>query len=162
MEKLGIDPRVMIFQVVNFGILVFLLNRYLYKPVLKAIHAKKADLARIDDATAQISSQKESVERERAQMLKKLQEEKTQNLRASRLEAAKLKKETLASVQNDVKRLLEKAKSEIAAERTKLVKDYEKDVLATSLVVIEKALGEKADKKLESKLAQIASQVHRS
>jgi len=35
--KLGVDPRLLLAQIVNFGLLLLILNKFLYKPLIKKI-----------------------------------------------------------------------------------------------------------------------------
>jgi len=37
MEQLGIDPLLILVQIINFGLLLFILKKVLYKPVISAI-----------------------------------------------------------------------------------------------------------------------------
>lgn len=41
MDKLGIDPKLLISQIVNFLLLYFLLSKLLYKPILKLLEDRK-------------------------------------------------------------------------------------------------------------------------
>ena len=44
MEALGIDGRLLIAQIVNFGILLFVLNKVLYKPLIKLLDERKKNI----------------------------------------------------------------------------------------------------------------------
>lgn len=63
-----IDWFTVISQVINFLILVWLLKRFLYKPILNAIDAREA---RIADTVKTAEQQKEAAETERARLTKK-------------------------------------------------------------------------------------------
>src|SRR3989338_10049614 len=41
MEQLGIEPLQLITQILNFAVLVFFLNKYLYKPILNTLETRK-------------------------------------------------------------------------------------------------------------------------
>jgi len=45
LSSLGIDLKILLAQLVNFGILIFLLSKFLYKPVLKMLDQRKKKIA---------------------------------------------------------------------------------------------------------------------
>ena len=45
MDALGITPTLLIAQIVNFGILVFLLRQFLYTPILNMLAQRKEKIA---------------------------------------------------------------------------------------------------------------------
>lgn len=52
-EAFGIDTRLIIIQIINFGLLMVLLSYYLYKPVLKLLKEREEKIAKgIEDAIA--------------------------------------------------------------------------------------------------------------
>lgn len=159
MEKLGIDPGVIIFQIINFGILVILLNKFLYKPVLKAIRSKNEALAKIQEDRLLVELDKKSIRETREETLKAAAANKEKILRETRMALETAKKETLAKAENQAKRILEKAEKESRAMKAKLAADYEKDVLSAAVAITEKAMDGELDKKMKAKVFQIASLV---
>jgi len=151
MEKLGINPLVIIFQIANFAILVFLLNKLLYKRVLKAIKDKREALEKIELDKKQLEVQKENLLNERRKVLEMAREEKRKILAKAQEEIETAKKEVIKKAQEEAKRIIEKVERELTAEKARLAKDYEKDVLSTSVSILEKVI----EKKDISKIAQI-------
>ncbi len=166
MDKLGIDPSVMLFQIINFGILVFVLNKFLYKPVLAAIKSKKEQLAALDIQKVELSKKEESLLTQKNKILEDAQKEKLELLREARLEAAKAKKEALVKAEKEAKNLIEKSKNDIEAEKVKLMRDFEKEILSASFAIAEKVVGKKVDKKdvneAYKKLSSVKSQLWRN
>jgi len=159
MEKLGIDPMVMLFQIINFGILVYLLNKFLYKPVLSAIKAKRKELEDIEQQKEELAKQKEDIVREREDIVKKAQSERVELLRDAKAEAAKAKKDALEMAEKEAKKIIEKTKKDIVAEKKKIESDFNKRVIDTSLAIAEKVVGQKADRDL---LGRIKNTLYKS
>lgn len=155
MEKLGIDPLAIIFQIVNFGVLVFLLNKFLYKPVLKAIRNKNESLEKMAEDKAKIETEKLALEAEREDSVKSSMKSRDELVRESRVAAEKLKKEVLLKAESRAKRILEKAEKEVQAEKAKLYRDYKKDVLEAAVAIVEKVTGESE----KAKIAQVKASV---
>jgi F-type H+-transporting ATPase subunit b len=163
MEALGIDWKIIIVQVINFGLLVFVLNKFLYKPVLNAINKKNKEFSDIEDGKEDVEKQKKTLDQERERLMKAVQAEKREILKDARLDAGKLKKEALEKAEKQSRSLLEKAKKDVEAEKKTLKKNYEKAVLESSFAIAQKVIGNKVDKKdvkaAHSSLGQIKSQL---
>ncbi len=66
--NLGIDVKLLAAQIINFGLLVWLLNRFLYKPVMESIE-------RADEKMKQAQIQKEALEKEKESFRSQKEEE---------------------------------------------------------------------------------------
>ena len=74
MEALGIDLKLLIAQVVNFGILLFVLSKFLYKPVVTMLEErqKKAEqtIKDSDKATKTLIKSEDDADKVREQAYK--------------------------------------------------------------------------------------------
>ena len=147
MEALGIDLKIILVQIVNFGILVFLLNKFLYKPILGAISKKNKEIDDISKGKEELASEQGTVERERETIIKSAQKEKALLLQEAKADAIKTKKSTLDKAEKQAKSMIDKAKKDIEAEKKKLSRDFEREVLSVSFAVAEKVIAKDADKK---------------
>ncbi len=147
MESLGIDLKIIGFQILNFGVLVFVLNKFLYKPVLKAINAKKQEVDEINKSKEQIVVDSEKSQEAQALLMKSAQTEKAQVLKDAKLEADKIKKAAREEAEKKILALVEKAKKDLEAEKKKLVHDFDAEVLSAAFAVNEKILADLSDKK---------------
>jgi F-type H+-transporting ATPase subunit b len=104
-------------QTVNFAILVWLLHRFLYKPVLAMIDARKAEIARqYDDAKAaqdKATAQLAALEADRAG----LAAEREAVLKAAAAQAQDAAQARRAQAERDARTLLDEAHKTLAAER---------------------------------------------
>ncbi len=57
MDKLGVDLPLLISQIVNFCLLAFLLNTFLYKPVLNALQARSERIRESLDNAEKVKQQ---------------------------------------------------------------------------------------------------------
>lgn len=119
-----IDWFTVIAQVINFLILVWLLKRFLYKPILDAIDAREKRIAReLADADAkkadalkereEFQRKKDEFDRQRSERMNQVdaeaQEERTRMLKSARQEADELRsrlKQTLRTEQQSLKEAL--------------------------------------------------------
>ena len=70
MEALGIDIKLLIVQIVNFGILFFVLKKFLYKPILKLLDERKKEVERQKELLARTEEEFKKGEEKREKILK--------------------------------------------------------------------------------------------
>jgi len=56
MEALGLDIRLLVAQLINFGLLIFLLNKFLYKPLIKMLDDRKKKIAEAAENSIKIET----------------------------------------------------------------------------------------------------------
>jgi F-type H+-transporting ATPase subunit b len=104
-------------QTINFGILVWLLHRFLYKPVLTMIDARKAEVRRQFDAAKDVEekakAQLAAVEAERAGMAA----EREAALKAAVAQAQDMAEARRAQAERDARALIDSAHRTLASER---------------------------------------------
>jgi F-type H+-transporting ATPase subunit b len=110
-------------QTVNFAILVWLLHRFLYKPVLRMIDARKAEIERqYADARAtdqKAKAQLAAAEAERAGIAA----EREAGLKAAAAQAQELIEARRAQAERDAQALLEGGRKTVAAERARALEE---------------------------------------
>src|SRR5437868_5641633 len=70
-QAFGIDWASLIAQIINFCILVFILSRFVYKPVLNMVDERRKMIAESMEKAKEIEKSKELMEQERAAILRK-------------------------------------------------------------------------------------------
>lgn len=113
---MSIDASVIIWTVVSFAVFMLLLNRFLFKPLLKFMDERQK---RIDDAAAaEQEAQQERMQKE--DMLRAAAEEEKLRLLAAG-------KERLEKLRQDAQESLERQEKEYSAERLKEQERLEKE-----------------------------------
>jgi F-type H+-transporting ATPase subunit b len=157
-----IDWFTVVAQGLNFLVLVWLLKRYLYKPVLAAIDAREKQIAL---AIAEVASKSAAAEQER----KEFAEKKA----ALDVEAAAFLKQAASTAGTERARLLADAHAEADALRVKQMTALRDDQTRLSqgiarlaqqevLAISRKVLGDLADVSLEERMAVVFAQRLRS
>ena len=104
-------------QTINFGILVWLLHRFLYKPVLTMIDARKAEVGRQFDAAKELEgkakAQLATVEAERAGIAA----ERDAALKAAAAQAQEMAEARRAQAELDAEALMVSTRKTLASER---------------------------------------------
>ncbi len=69
MESLGLDIKLLIAQIINFGLLLFILSKVLYKPVIKLIDERNKKLNKAIEDSARIEKKLEKIEESKKELL---------------------------------------------------------------------------------------------
>lgn len=141
-----IDWKIIIAQVINFGIVFAVLYIYALKPLSKLMAERSEKIAKgISDAKSN------------ADVLMNTQKEYDETLRKARMEAQKVfdegKKEATAKKEQmlndarlEVENIIAGGKKTLEAEKAKMVEEAKREIATLVISVSEKVLGDKIDK----------------
>ena len=112
MKELGIEPILLLAQIVNFGIIFFVLKKFLYKPILAMLDKRKKEL---DEGLAlsqkMIREEEKLKEKEAAMTLQAKKEAKTL-LDQAKKQAEEQKKQIVVEAHEEAAKILAKAKTQ--------------------------------------------------
>lgn len=159
-NSLGINAKLLIAQIINFLVLLFLLKKFLYGPIVKMLDRRSLTIKKsLDDA--------KKIEEE----LKETEEKNQQLLAETREEAKKIIEEAKASAANESKRMVEDAAKQAESQKTKALEEIRQEkeaakseikkeaatlVALASQKVLEMKIDEKTDRAfIESSLKEV-------
>ena len=134
--KFGLDPILLVAQVVNFLIIAWILNRFLIRPLMANMKARREKIAQGLDDADKARAALESAAQERDKILQDASAEAFRLLQNARDEAERLRAAALDRAGADAERLIEEARAGMALER----QDMEKAVQGLSLELSGKIL----------------------
>jgi F-type H+-transporting ATPase subunit b len=142
-SKLGIDWRLLVAQVVNFAVLLFVLNRFVYRPMLDLLEKRSQKIEQgLKDAEEARKRLAQAGVQEK-EMLARARRE----ARALLEKAEEMGKRNQEKIMEDAKaeatRLLAKAGEKMEAERAQLVAEAKMEIADVVLAATEKVLNEK-------------------
>src|SRR3989338_1873839 len=140
MEKLGLELPLLITQVVNFAILVFLLQKLLYKPVLKILEERRKKVEEGIELSAKAKEELQNAQNESATIIKKASLEAVNILNEAKKEASLEKQKIVESGKKEITNLRAKHEEELAERYTELSQQVSKDVIAIATVMVQKLL----------------------
>jgi F-type H+-transporting ATPase subunit b len=142
-------------QAVNFMILVWLLHRYLYKPVLAAIDAREQKIAaKIKDAQTQ-ETQAKTASEELRQRNAAFDGERAALMRKATEEGAAERQRLIGSARQDADLLRTKLTQSLSAERAELGRQLSVRIQAEVFALTRKALSELAGASLEDRMIEV-------
>lgn len=152
LEKLGIDWKLLLAQAVNFLILLWVLRRYAYKPILKALEArtKKIEQGLKDAETSQ--SKLQSVIEEEKKILVAAREEARNILVEAEASAKKRDTLMLEETKEKIDRMIVETDKHLGEKQAKLLREAKEELAETVMFATKKILGEKVDASLDGEL----------
>lgn len=161
LTKLGIDWRLLIAQIVNFGVLLFVLHRFLYKPILGVLEKRRKEIEENEHRTKLLTEKVEKAEREYEKRMLEAEKKSQAILKEAEENAEKLKNELVEEGRKNAVKIIEEAKERSLREKAEIQEGLEREV--SNLVkesvrkvltyiadeTAEKALWEKAVKELK-------------
>lgn len=142
-------------QVVNFLILVWLLKRFLYKPILNALDAREQ---RIAEELADASTKQSEAERERDEFHTKNEEFDRQRdalLRRARDEASAERERLLDEARRDSDALRAKRRESLRREQQSLADELARKAQEEVLAIAQKTLRDLAGTSVEERMSEV-------
>lgn len=145
LANLGINGKLFLAQAVNFLILLFVLHRYAYRPMLSFLEERTE---RIDRGLRDAETAKKKLSETEAQekeILSAARKEAKALLLAAEESAKKRDTERLTEAERQAARFLEDARHTIEEEKIKMLREARMEIADTVVSVAEKILKEKLD-----------------
>ena len=163
MENLGINPVQIIAQIVNFFILFFVLNKFLYKPVLTALKNRKKTIEESLQASEEIDQRKahfeSEIEKKHQESIVEAHKQKQKSIKDAEIEANQI----LQTAHKDAEKIraaaVKEAESYLAHAHKKHDEEISAQVVALSKKALSKLVSEKSQREIsKSKVKEFLRQ----
>jgi F-type H+-transporting ATPase subunit b len=124
MEQLGIEPKLLLAQIVNFLIIFFVLSKLLYKPILGMLEKRKKEIAAGLELTQKLREDEEKMNSRKEKLMEEARREAQNIVEAGKKEADAQGKEIIEAAHGAAGGIIAKGKTDVAA----LQRSMEKDV----------------------------------
>lgn len=149
---MNIEPSQIIFQIINFGVVLGALTYLLYKPVLKIFAERAKRIEEGQKAAQKAIEQQSKIEEIKQKTEADAKKKAAQVLKEATVEADAKKAEMLEAAQVAAAAEVEKMKKAWKSEKEQLVQNIRKEVVETVIAASEKVIGKSLDAKAHSKL----------
>jgi len=137
MEALGIEPILLLAQVVNISIIVVVLNVLLYKPILAVLDKRKKDIAKNLENSESVKKELEKAEEKSASIVSEAKKEGQMIIEEMKKKAKNEEKHILEAARKSAEDITERGKAAIKKEQEDARKETKKEavLLAEEIVV---------------------------
>lgn len=150
----GIKPDLFVAQLVNFLLVMIVLWRFVYKPILGMLDTREAAIAKSMKDVEDISARVKSSEAERSALLAEARKESQAIIEAAMHETEVRKNEMLESAKREVERVIAQGKARLDAERETAMLEMRKEVVDIAVRAAAKIVTEGMTQKKSQSLAE--------
>jgi F-type H+-transporting ATPase subunit b len=154
LEALGINPIYLIAQILNFLVIWFLLSRFVFPRVLKALEERRALIEKgLEDAKA-AEQLRASMQAERQRILEEAMAERQRIVAEAVRQAEQQRAQILSEARAEAQRILEVAREEAERERERVLGELRNQIAALALAAAHRVVGDALDESRHRRLIQ--------
>jgi len=152
-DKLGIDLKLLIAQIVNFLILLFILTKLLYKPILGLLDKRKKMIEKTVEDSQKVEERLLKLEEEKAKVLSEASEKAMKEMERVKKEAEEERQKVLTNAKKEISSLAERYRGQLQAEKSKMLEEIKGEIagiiVRSSEKIIKREFGKDDQKRLE-------------
>lgn len=141
MEKLGIEPSLLLAQIINFSIIVVVLTKFLYKPILAMLAKRKKEIEEGLAITERLRLEEEKFGVRREKLFNEARKEARVILEDAKTQGKDLEKEIVAGAHKEAQEIIEKAKREALATHESLSGNIRKEAVLLAASMARRLIG---------------------
>lgn len=140
-HRFGIDWAKFIATTVNFGIVLWVLHRFAYKPILAMLDERKQRIAESMANADKIKAELAATQEQRAKALGEANAQAERLIAEARQSAEQMRERTVAEARQQAEAELRRAQQQIAVERERMITEARRDVVTLVIHTTSKVTG---------------------
>ncbi len=148
------DIGLVVWTITTFLILVVVLGKFAWKPMIKTLQDREIGIRRAIDDANMARQTAEELKRQYQQALEQGNEKAQQMLTQAKADAQKLREQLLKEAEADASRLAEQSRRQLEEEKERLLRELRQETAAISVRVAEKLLKHSMNAKEQDVLVQ--------
>ena len=140
MQLLNFDPGLILWQLIIFVLLVILLAKLAWKPIIGALREREQSIQDSLDMAEKARDEMAKLKADNEKLLKAAREERDKILREARDASNRMKEEAQADAKKAADRIIDDARAAIHIEKQAALKDVKIQVASFALEVAEKLI----------------------
>jgi F-type H+-transporting ATPase subunit b len=158
LESFGFNPMLFLAQIVNFLLLAFVFQRFLYKPLLSVIKNREEKIHKGLLDSDQAKKLLEETETRKKEILRETQKESDSIIENARSLASEIREKSLIQAKADTEKLLSEAKLQANLEMEKMQREIKNMSLDASEAILKKIVSTTLTKEEQEKFLAKAKQ----
>ncbi len=154
LEQFGIQPILLIAQIVNFVILLFILKKFLYGPILKVLETRRLKIAESLKNAEDIEKKLAQTEEDREKALEKAAKEAQRILDEAKSSATQVVADAHGKASQDIEDLMKKGQEQLKVERDKMQQEIRNELSNLVVLALEKVIGKTVTTKDQKELIE--------
>ena len=147
LETFGIQPVLLFAQIVNFVILLLILKKFAYKPIMKVLDERKHKIETSLKQAEEVEKKLAETEKKQKEIIGNAERESTKIIEEAKNAAKKMQENTLVETNKKVEETLVKNKATLRLEGERMVNEVKSDMVVLVTEVTRKVLGKELSSK---------------
>jgi len=156
LHSLGIEWHILIAQIINFAILLGVLVKFVYRPVLKVIDERKEGVAKALDREEKAVAKLAAAENDREKILAQARVEASALIEEAKRDGEEVKQRLLASAKEEIAREKSAVEKKNREDRARLLTEVKGEIGSLVVSTIEHTLGDVLDARAQGKMVEQA------
>lgn len=145
MENLGIDGKLLLAQVINFGLFFILVKKFIITPFSSFLNQERKNEEEKNRLLEKLKKSEEAANEAEKKMKEKMKKEFDLLLIEAKKEAQSLRADLIKQAESDAQEIRDKSKKLLSEERNTLYREVKDKIIKTSLMIVENSLKESLD-----------------
>lgn len=154
LASLGINLELFLAQLLNFAILLLVLWRFAYKPLLKLMNARSEKIEKGLKNAEEAMKLRERASSDHAKAMSQAAEDVRGLIEKAHQEANRVREESLLETRQEIEKQIQGARERLDAERVAMMQGMKKDVVHLVVQASEQVLGERITAEIDEKYIQ--------
>lgn len=142
LATLGLNPKLLAAQLINFGVVLFVLWRWVYKPLLALLDRRTQTVAKGLEQAERAKTQLAEADAQKSHMVRAAHTEAQDILRQARERAEHERQAIVQQTKTDLERQLQEARERLKQEKEVMLATVKNEVAQLVVQATEKAVGE--------------------
>lgn len=155
-KSLGIEWHILIAQMVNFAILLAVLGKFVYKPIMKLLDERREGVRKALEREERAAAKLAASEADKDKLLAQARADSQAIIDEAKRDGEELKKKLVAEAQENIKKMQLEAEQKLQSDKRRLVSEVKGEVGALIVDTIERTLGDVLDSRAQGKMVEQA------
>ncbi len=156
LSNLGINWKILLAQIINFAILLFILQRFLYKPIISLLDKRQKEIAKAHEDAKATAAKLADADTEKEKRLAEARRQSETLIKQAEADAAKAAERIIADTKSEMARVSKEERTKMTQEKDKLMQEATRSLGETVAMAVEKSVGDILDAKSREKLVEQA------
>lgn len=152
--QFGLDGQIFLAQAINFLIVLVILWKFVYKPVVRMLDERTEKIEKSVKQANEIEERVAKIESEKDDILNAARKEAQTIAEEAHAAANKRRDEMIDSAKREVERVIAQGKDQLAKEKTAMMRDLRKDIVDVTVKAVARILDDQVDEKKSQSIAE--------
>src|SRR4051812_33388812 len=154
LNTLGINARDFIWHTINFIVLIVLLTRFLYRPIVGMLEERTRRIQESLEAAERARADVAQADREREELLASTRREIQEMMATAQQVSERIQSEARSTAQQEAQRIVETARQEAEAERAQAMAELRREVASLAVAAAERVISRSLDDQAHRQLVE--------